>query len=130
MCNENANEWVELTYKTKLYVEAIEVFENINAGSVRKVFLRETLSSRWIEVWACEDEGVCGVPQPLRYRVFRPKLCLAPFATNQVRVEVSGCGLRGYPEIDSVRLIGTPSPRYSLCDLGYPAGSLTYLCCS
>jgi hypothetical protein len=51
-----------------------------------------------------------------RYTVFRPRICTPPILTSKLRLEVSGCGLSGYPAIDAVRLFGYLEPQYDLRD--------------
>jgi hypothetical protein len=93
----------------------IELFEPDGPGAIYRISGTPTLndgtsgynstdrlSTKWITLW----EGVAKKPAE-DARVFKPPMCPKPFKTNTLKIELNTAKVRGWNELDAVRIEGT-----------------------
>lgn len=98
---KNANEFIEVEFEDKVYIEKIEIYETLNAGAVKRIKAKHP-NGTWVIVW--ETPQVCLIQNS---RIFSPDFQKLGFRCNVLRIEVDCTVANSWAEIDAVKIIGS-----------------------
>lgn len=113
-----SEDFVDLSFKEKVFPSRIEIYETYNPGSVIRILACDTSSwspnigkkeakVRWCVLWSGRPERNVAK----KSRIFIPILStICPFATDLIRLEFNSCQLDYYAELDAVCLVGSKAP--------------------
>ncbi|XP_033747615.1 speckle-type POZ protein-like isoform X2 [Pecten maximus] len=111
----DSNQFLEVGFEHKLYLEEIHIYETYHAGSVRCVKARGPDKS-WVVIWTGKTQDLS------KSRIFKPDIVKTKFQTNELRVETD-CSTSGtWAEIDAIQIVGRkydfamPLPEGTLSD--------------
>jgi hypothetical protein len=94
-------EWIEVSFRSALYVSSVEVYETFGAGQCTSIALWD--GSSWDVVW----QGDAHRSLPREARVFSPQMQARTYATRHARIEFS---MGTISQVDAVRAIGMKAP--------------------
>lgn len=96
-------EFLELKYKTKVYVSEIEIYETYNPGKVCEISILDP-NGKWDVIFRSDP-----VDCPSVARIFSPDLKQRDYKSGNVRIVLDTSNNSSYSEIDAVKLIGFQS---------------------
>ncbi|XP_021350569.1 uncharacterized protein LOC110448580 isoform X2 [Mizuhopecten yessoensis] len=96
----NGDQFIEVGFEHKVYVDEVHIYETYHAGSVRCIKARGP-DKTWINIWtAAKTEDIH------TSRIFKPDIVKTKFQTDELRVETD-CSTSGtWAEIDAIMIVG------------------------
>jgi hypothetical protein len=99
----NDTEWVNVSFERAVYLQRVEVFQNLRPGAVTKILAWDDFAQTWRPIYESEPMLMSN-----DYATLIPSFCAqTTFATNMLRVELNPCHQPGWHEIEAIRLTGT-----------------------
>ncbi|XP_076075167.1 uncharacterized protein LOC143046075 isoform X1 [Mytilus galloprovincialis] len=97
----DANQFVEVEFAEKIFIEKIHIYETYHAGAVKKILAKRP-NGEWCTVWETE-RVICQNSS----RIFSPSFQKLSFQCNLLRINVD-CTVSGsWVEIDAIKISGT-----------------------
>ncbi|XP_048763163.1 TD and POZ domain-containing protein 3-like [Ostrea edulis] len=97
----NANQFIEVKYNDKVYVNEINIYETYHAGGTRSVKVRDP-SGKWETIYQTKKLECIK-----KSRIFTPSIQKPNYQVNELRIEVDCTKAGTWVEIDAVELVGT-----------------------
>lgn len=100
-------EWIEVEFDVEVYLKRVEVFQNLNPGSVTRIAAFDENFLKWRDLYTSEATMPGGV-MVAAYATLSPQFCsYTSFKTRVIRLEMDTCKYRVWNQIEAVRLTGT-----------------------
>ncbi|XP_052071152.1 uncharacterized protein LOC127709590 [Mytilus californianus] len=97
----DANQFVEVEFAEKIFIEKIDIYETYHAGAVKKILAKRP-NGEWCTVWET-SRAICQNSS----RIFSPSFQKLNFRCNALRINVD-CTVSGsWVEIDAIKISGT-----------------------
>lgn len=110
-CSGDGIEFVEVRFSKAVYIVDIDIYENFNPGSVKRISTYNPKKTAWEVIF--ERENV--TPGPQSYVIYRPPICnIFNYKTDQLRLELDVCTYPGYKGIEAIKIYGTETIQPSI----------------
>ncbi|XP_071129105.1 TD and POZ domain-containing protein 1-like [Mytilus edulis] len=98
---KDANQFIEIEYEEKIYIDKIDIYETYHAGMVKCIKAKHPNGS-WVKVWNTPKVSCI-----THSRIFSPEFERLSFQSNVLRIEVDCTVAGNWCEIDAVKISGT-----------------------
>ncbi|XP_063445989.1 TD and POZ domain-containing protein 1-like isoform X1 [Mytilus trossulus] len=99
--HKDANQFIEIEYEEKIYIDKIDIYETYHAGMVKCIKAKHPNGS-WVKVWNTPKVSCI-----THSRIFSPDFERLSFQSNILRIEVDCTVAGNWCEIDAVKISGT-----------------------
>lgn len=97
----DANQYLEVEFEEKIFIEKVDIYETYHAGSVKRIKAKRP-NGGWFVVW--ETPKVCVIKSS---RIFSPPFERLHFQCNLLRIDVDCTAANSWTEIDAIKIAGT-----------------------
>jgi hypothetical protein len=98
---DNENQMLELEFESPVYIEKVNVYENLRGGAVTKIETYNPINNEYSTLWSCESPTLIE-----HYNIFSPSFDCVQFMSNRIRLTLTLENRIGFPEIEAVELVG------------------------
>ncbi|HEY6162967.1 MAG TPA: hypothetical protein VI112_17180, partial [Bacteroidia bacterium] len=96
---DGQREFLELGFTNPQFVNQVNIWETWNPGAVDTIFLRNSSSGQWVNVWSGTASAA-----PAASRIFTVNFTMTAFQADAIRIGINSPAVGSWNEIDAVQI--------------------------